>query len=131
MRTEICLLYLTFSTLRSSQNAHDEMRSRLVSASYPDVSLLMKLCAQRKAGRRQREDVTSPAVCILPMVPCGSSPVTCFALASAMRKTKRLRRRLGLCARPNKSLFLVNPSQEQVPSVHPNGTTETVYKART
>ena len=54
MRTEICLLYLTFSTLRSGQNAHDEMRSRLVSASYPDVSLLMKLCAQRKAGRRQR-----------------------------------------------------------------------------
>ena len=24
------------------------------SASYPDVSLLMKMCAQRKAGRRQR-----------------------------------------------------------------------------
>ena len=23
-------------------------------ASYPDVSLLMKMCAQRKAGRRQR-----------------------------------------------------------------------------
>ena len=34
------------------------------------------------------------AVCTLPMVPCGSSPVTRFALASAMRKTKRLRRRL-------------------------------------
>ena len=30
------------------------------------------------------------------MVPCGSSPVTRFALASAMRKTKRLRRRLTL-----------------------------------
>ena len=30
-------------------------------------------------------------VCTLPMVPCGSSPVTRFALASAMRKTKRLR----------------------------------------
>ena len=26
----------------------------LGSASYPDVSLLMKMCAQRKAGRRQR-----------------------------------------------------------------------------
>ena len=38
---------------------------------------------------------TSPAVCTLPMVPCGSSPVTRFALASATRKTKRLRRRLG------------------------------------
>ena len=36
----------------------------------------------------------SSAVCTLPMVPCGSSPVTRFALASAMRKMKRLRRRL-------------------------------------
>ena len=35
-------------------------------------------------------------VCTLPMVPCGSSPVTRFALASAMQKTKRLRRRLNL-----------------------------------
>ena len=26
----------------------------LLTASYPDVSLLMKMCAQRKAGRRQR-----------------------------------------------------------------------------
>ena len=32
------------------------------------------------------------------MVPCGSSPVTRFALASAMRKTKRLRRRLSITA---------------------------------
>ena len=62
-------------------------------ASCLDVSLSMKMCAQRKAGRRQR---ASPAVCTLPMVPCGSSPVTRFALASAMRKTKRLRRRLSL-----------------------------------
>ena len=62
-------------------------------ASYPDVSLLMKMCAQRKAGRRQR---ARPAVCTLPMDPCGSSPVTRFALASAMQKTKRMRRRLGL-----------------------------------
>ena len=37
--------------------------------------------AQRKAGRRQ---------------PCGSSSVTRFALASTMRKTKRLRWRLSL-----------------------------------
>ena len=43
------------------------------------------LCrAQRKARRRQR------AVCTLPMVPCGSSPVGRLYL----RKTKRLRRRL-------------------------------------
>ena len=34
------------------------------------LSLPMKMCAQRKAERRQR------ARCTLPMVPCGSSPVT-------------------------------------------------------
>ena len=49
---------------------------------------------QRKAGRRQWVRRLSPAVCTLPMVPCGSSPVTRFALASAVRKKKRLRRRL-------------------------------------
>ena len=31
------------------------------------------MCTQRKAGRRQW---ASPAVCTLPIVPCGSSPVT-------------------------------------------------------
>ena len=36
------------------------------------LSFSMKMCAQGKAGRRQR---ASPAVCALPMVPCGSSPV--------------------------------------------------------
>ena len=30
------------------------MPTYLEAASYPDVSLLMKMCAQRKAGRRQR-----------------------------------------------------------------------------
>ena len=34
----------------------------------------------------------------------------------------------GLWARPNKSLFLINPSQKLVPPVHPE-TTETVYKS--
>ena len=37
----------------------------------------------------------------LPMVPCGSSPVTRFALAPAMRKTKRLRRRLKQTSFPS------------------------------
>ena len=46
---------------------------KIISASYPDASLSMKMCAQRKAGRRQR---ASPAVCTLPMVTCSSSPVT-------------------------------------------------------
>ena len=41
--------------------------------SYADVSLSMKMCAQRKAGRRQR---ARPAVSTLPKVPCSSSPVT-------------------------------------------------------
>ena len=59
----------------------------------PRTQTSLSICAQRKAGRRQR---ASPAVCTLPMVPCGVSPVTRFALASAMRKTKRLRRRLIL-----------------------------------
>ena len=67
-------------------------------------------CARK--GRREGHngrDGASPAVCTLPMVPCGSSPVTRFALASAMRKTKRLRRRLGLLSdiRHEVSLFLV------------------------
>ena len=35
-------------------------------ASYPDVPLLMKICAQRKAGTRK----------ILPIVPYASLPVT-------------------------------------------------------
>ena len=46
---------------------------KIITASYPDASLSMKMCAQRKAGRRQR---VSPAVCTLPMVTCSSSPVT-------------------------------------------------------
>ena len=55
------------------------------SASYPDVSLDVRA----KEGGKE-----TTGVCTLPMIPCGSSPVTRFALASAMRKTKRLRRRL-------------------------------------
>ena len=52
--------------------------TRPLPASYPDVSLLMKMSSQRKAGRRQR---ASPAVGTLPMVPCGSSPVVRIYLA--------------------------------------------------
>ena len=60
------------------------------------TSLFWWKCARK--GRREgdnRRDVASPAVSTLPMVPCGSSQVTRFALASAMRKTKRLRKRLS------------------------------------
>ena len=59
-------------------------------ASYPDVSLLMKMCAQRKAGRRQRACCLYPSHGPLRFITSHSR----FALASAMRKTKRLRRRL-------------------------------------
>ena len=47
-----------------------------------------------RAKEGGKETTGETAVCTLPMVPCGSSPVTRWALASAMRKTKRLRRRL-------------------------------------
>ena len=60
------------------------------------TSLFWWKCARK--GRREGDNGrdASPAVCTLPMVPCGLlwSPVTRFALSSAMWKTKRLRRRL-------------------------------------
>ena len=67
-------------------------------ASYPDVSLSMKICAQRKAGRRQRARRRFacrlyPSHGPLRFITSHSR----FALASAMRKTKRVRRRLFLC----------------------------------
>ena len=42
------------------------------------LSFSMKKCAQGRAGRRQR---ASPAVCTLPLIPCGSSPVARLYLA--------------------------------------------------
>ena len=67
---EFFFLLLCFFGSRGNKN-NSLLNECIRPASYPDVSLLMKMCAQRKAGRRQR-----PAVCTLPMVPCGSSPVT-------------------------------------------------------
>ena len=55
-------------------------------ASYPDVSPSMKMCAKRKAGRRQ----LYPSHGFLRFITSHSR----FALASNMRETKRLRRRL-------------------------------------
>ena len=65
-------------------------------ASHPDVSLSMKMCARRKAGRRQRArrrfaGRLYPSHGPLRFITSHS----CFALASTTRKTKRLRRRLG------------------------------------
>ena len=70
---------------------------RFNSASYPDVSLSMKICAQRKAGRRQRARRRFacrlyPSHGPLRFIISHSR----FALASAMWKSKRLRRRLDL-----------------------------------
>ena len=62
----------------------------------------------------------SPAVCTLPMVPCGSSPVTRFALASAMQKTKRLRRRLQFHSKmawPPATYDVVSGSHSNRPSL--------------
>ena len=60
-----------------------------VTASYPDVSLSKKMCAQSKAGRRQRARLR------LPSVPFPwSLAVHHQSLASTLRKTKHLRRRL-------------------------------------
>ena len=47
-------------------------RDEMIPALYPDVSLSLKIGAQRKAGRAQQ---SKPSVCTLPMVPCGSSSV--------------------------------------------------------
>ena len=43
-----------FFTLGDPNLGAKYSRNCLLSASYPDVSLLMKMCAQRKAGRKQR-----------------------------------------------------------------------------
>ena len=50
-------------------------------ASYPDVSLALKICAQ-KAGREKR---ASPLIFLLPMVPCASLPITRVSLAFRTR----------------------------------------------
>ena len=58
-------------------------------ASHPDVSLSRWKCA--RTGRREGDngrDVVSPAVFTLPMVPCGSSPVTRVS-RSPLRREKR------------------------------------------
>ena len=69
-QTEFFFLLLCFFGSRGNKN-NSLLNECIRPASYPDVSLLMKMCAQRKAGRRQRS-----AACTLPMVSCSSSPVT-------------------------------------------------------
>ena len=68
-------------------------RCEMTPASYPDVSLClsMKMCAQRKAGRRQRARLRF-ARCLYP-----SHGHLRFitSRSSTLRKTKRLRRRLS------------------------------------
>ena len=67
--------------------------------SYPEVSLSMKICAQRKEGKSKGARRASPRFFTLPMVPCVSSSVTRVLrspLCQTMRKTERLRRRLAV-----------------------------------
>ena len=62
----------------------------------PDVSLSMKMCAQRKAGRRQRARRRFECRLYFSHGPLRFiTSHSRFALASTMRKTKRLRRRLA------------------------------------
>ena len=82
-------------------NMDDFKRVRFHNLPRTQTSLFWWNCARKR--RREGDnggDGASPAVCTLPMVPCGLSPVTCFALASALRKTKRLRRRLFHDSKP-------------------------------
>ena len=44
----------TNCTVRGLRAVQEHLMHGYGSASYPDVSLFMKMCAQRKAGRRQR-----------------------------------------------------------------------------
>ena len=62
-------------------------RLSLISASYPDVSLSMKMCAQRKARRRQQARLNS-----------SHGPFRFITSRSPLpgEKRKRLGRRLGL-----------------------------------
>ena len=59
-----------------------------------------------EGGKETTGETASSVVCTFPMVPCGSSPVTRFALASAMRKKKRLRRRLSWDSKPDCMTFI-------------------------
>ena len=66
-------------------------------ASYPDVSLSMKMCAQRRAGRRRLHPSHGSLRFITSRSPL---PLT----ASTLRKTKRLKRRLHIL-RPSDPTF--------------------------
>ena len=50
-----------------------------------DVSLSMKICAQRKAGRRKQARDASPLIFLLHIVPCTSPPVTSMSLTLRVR----------------------------------------------
>ena len=58
------------------------------------LSVSMKICAQRKAGRRKRaRQEALPLFFLHPMVHCASSTVRRFFALASMPKTKRLRRK--------------------------------------
>ena len=81
--TPLCHTYILLFPNSKNSRFQNEAKCKvflvimsIISASYPDVSLSMKMCAQRKAGRT------------FPMVPCGSSPVTPVS-RSPLRRDKR------------------------------------------
>ena len=66
-----------FYSLRILLSLLAPRRDEIIPALYLDVSLSMKIGAQRKAGRGQQ---SKPSVCTLPMVPCGQPRPQGFSL---------------------------------------------------
>ena len=62
-----------------------------VVASYPYVTLSMKICVQRKTGE---ENVGAPPFFTLPMFPCGSSPVTRVSHSPASMRNQVMWRKI-------------------------------------
>ena len=88
--TQISLSYHCLNSVEFRDIAHLSIFKK-----QPRTQTSLFRCARK--GRREGDNgrgVASPAICTLPMVPCCSSPVSRFALTSAMRKPKRLRRRM-------------------------------------
>ena len=56
----------------------------ILRAVYPDVSLSLKICAQRKEKKEGRKEGEN-RLFLVPMVPCVSSPVTRMSLAFGTR----------------------------------------------
>ena len=76
-------------------------------ASYPDISLSMKMCGQRKAGRTEW---ASPAFCTLSMIPCDSSPVARHYRAKNEATEEERASDMGIPCNPNLTINPCNPN---------------------